>query len=153
MAVVISAVQVNPGRTSRTWSSSVTTTLKLVAVRAARRLRAGRLNRAVADLGHATLERAIVDGVDRDLGDLSDLDERDVRFVYFDLRLDHRHVGDGQQHGAGIVHRADDDVLADLDVAPGHDAVEGRLEPRLRQRVSACWSDPPAVDEVAPRES
>ena len=47
--MVISAVQVKPGRTSGIWPSMVTVTLKFVAVR--RRAGAGRLNRAVADLG------------------------------------------------------------------------------------------------------
>ncbi len=64
--------------------------------------------------------------------------ERDVGFVDFDLRFDHRHVGHRQQHGTGIVHRADDDVLADFDVASSDDAIERRLEPRLRQRMTGA---------------
>ena len=53
VAVVISAVQVKPGRTSGTASSIVMTTLKLVAVRWPPVCGAGRLNRAVADFRDA----------------------------------------------------------------------------------------------------
>ncbi len=72
------------------------------------------------------------------LADLSQFDERDISLVDFDLGLDDRHVGDGQQDRPGIVHRANHHVLALLDVAAGDDAVEGRLEARLRQRVLAA---------------
>ena len=52
------------------------------------------------------------------------------------FRLDDRHVGDRQQHGAGVVHRADHDVLAFLDVAPGDDAVHRRRDRHLAQVVA-----------------
>ena len=45
--------------------------------------------------------------VDRDLRLLAELHVRDVGLVDLDLRLDDRHVGERQQHRAGVVHRAD----------------------------------------------
>ena len=81
------------------------------------------------------------------------LHERDVGFVDFDLGLDHRHVGDRQQHGAGVVHRADDDVLAFFDVAPRDDAVERRLEARLRRDCAGCSSGRLPAGAAVPRAS
>ena len=75
------------------------------------------------------------DRVDGDLRELPHLHERDVGFVDFDFRFDDRHVSNRQQHGARIVHRADDGGVADFDVAAGDDAVERRLEARLPQIV------------------
>src|SRR5438093_310910 len=86
-------------------------------------LRARLLNRTVADLGDLAAERLVMHRVDGDLGRLVEHDGWDVRFVDLYLRFDHRHVGNRQQHRAGIVHRPDDDVLALLDVATGHDAI------------------------------
>jgi hypothetical protein len=87
----MSAVAVKPGRTSGTGSSSTTTTLKFVACVAV--APAARLDRAVADLADVSLER-VGDRVDRDLRALIELHVRDVGFVDFDFRLDHRHVGE-----------------------------------------------------------
>ena len=92
-------------------------------------------DRAVADLGHLAGEGLVRDRVDLDLGQLADLDERDVGLVDLDFGLDDRHVGDLQQHGAGVVHRADDDRLALLDVAPDDQAVDRRLDAGPRQLV------------------
>ena len=64
---------------------------------------------------------------------LSELDVRDVRLVDFDFRLNHRHVGDRQQHGAGVVHRADDGRLAFLNVPARDDAGDRRLDAHLAQ--------------------
>ena len=71
------------------------------------------------------------------LADLADLHRRDVGLVDFDLRLDDRHVGERQQLRAGVVHRADDDVFAFLDVAARDDAVERRQQRHLPQVVLA----------------
>ena len=131
----MSAVQVKPGRTSGTGSSSITTTLKFVAC-VAGWPPARRLDRAVADLADVSLERPVGQGVDRDLGQLAELHVRDVRFVDLDFRLDHRHVGERQQHGAGVVHRADDRGFALLDVAARDDAVDRRLDADLAQVVA-----------------
>ena len=94
------------------------------------------------------LERAIGNGVDRDLRLLSDRHVRDVRFVDLDFGLNHRHVGDGQQHGAGVVHRADDRRFAFLDVPARDDAGDRRfdahfaeIELRARQ-LRAILSEP-----------
>ena len=103
-----------------------------------RRLAGRRLNRAVADLGDPAGEGLAADGVDGHDRLLADLHQGNVGLVDFDLGLDHRHVGHGEQHRAGVVHGADDDVLTLLDVAAGDDAVEGRLEARLRQVVAAA---------------
>ncbi len=97
-----------------------------------RRLSGG-LNRAVADFSHVSLERAIGDRVDRDLGLLSHRHVRDVRFVDFDLRLNHGHVRDRQQHGAGIVHRPDDGRFAFLDVPARDDTGDWRLDADLAE--------------------
>ena len=131
---MISAVHVKPGRTSGISVSSVTTTLKFVACVLA--ACAGRLDRAVADLGHLAGERLVRHRVDRDLRDLAELHVRDVGLVDVDFRLDDRHVGDRQQHRAGVVHRADDDGLAFLDVAARDDAVDRRLDAHLAQVVA-----------------
>ena len=64
---------------------------------------------------------------------LSELDVRDVGLVDFDLRLDHRHVGDLQQDRAGVVHRADHRRLALLDVPARDDAVDRRLDADLAE--------------------
>ena len=125
VAVVISDVHVNPGRTSGISLSSVTTTLKLVAWP---RL-PGHLDRAVADFGDLAREGLLRDGVDGDLRDLAQAHAGNVRLVDLDLGLDHRHVGNRQQHRPGVVHRADDDHFAFLDVAPRDDAVDRRLDP------------------------
>ena len=63
----MSAVQVKPGLTSGIGSSSITTTLKFVACRAAPVCWAAVWIGAVADLGDVPLERAIGHRVDRDL--------------------------------------------------------------------------------------
>ena len=91
------------------------------------------LDRAVADLGHLAGERLTGHRVDRDLGRLPNLDARNVGLVDLDFRLDDRHVGDRQQHGAGVVHRADDDRFPLLDVAARDDAVDRRLDAHLAQ--------------------
>ena len=51
-------------------------------------------------------------------------------------RLNDAHVGERQQHGAGVVHRADDRGLAFLNVPARHDAVDGRLDAHLAQIVA-----------------
>ena len=71
----------------------------------------------------------------RDLRRLAELHVRDVGFVDFDFGLDDRHVGQRQQHGAGVVHRADHRRFAFLDVAARHDAFDGRLDADLAQVV------------------
>ena len=47
-----------------------------------------RLNRAVADLGDAALERPVGHRVDRDLGRLAERHGRDVGLVHFDFGFD-----------------------------------------------------------------
>src|SRR3989442_782920 len=101
-----------------------------------RGLRPRLLNRTVADLGDLAPERLVMHRVDGDLGRLVEHDGWDVRFVDLYLRFDHRHVGNRQQHRAGIVHRPDDDVLALLDVATGHDAIHRGGDDDLAQVVA-----------------
>jgi len=127
-AVVISAVHVNPGRTSGTGSSMVTTTLSWWP--APCWLQPGRgacLDWAVANLGDVTLERSVWYRVDGHDCGLAERDRRDVGLVHFDFGLDERHVGNGQQHRAGVVHRADDHVFTFFDVPAGDDAVHRRV--------------------------
>ena len=69
------------------------------------------------------------------LADLAESHRRDVGLVDLDFRFDDRHVGDRQQHRAGVVHRADDDGFALLDVAAGDDAVDRRLDAGATQVV------------------
>ena len=135
-AVVMSAVQVKPGRTSGTCSSSTTTTLKFVACVVPCAAVPVALNRAVADLGDVALERPVGNRVDRDLRLLAELHVRDVGLVDLDLGLDHRHVGQRQQHRAGVVHRADDGRFAFLDVAARDDAVDRRFDADLAEIVA-----------------
>src|SRR5581483_4824490 len=95
-----------------------------------------RLNRAVADFGDVSLERFVLNGVDRNLRDLADLDVGHVRLVDFNLRLDHVHVGEFEQHGPGVVHRADDRGFALLHVPPRDDAVDRRFHADAAQVVA-----------------
>ena len=126
VAVVISAVQVKPGRTFGTSSSSVMTTLNVVACRWPPCSACCRLDRAVADLGHAALERAIGHRVDRDLGFLA---ERDVGMSVSSTSTS-ASITDMSamvsSTGAGVVHRADDRRFALLDVAARDQAVHRR---------------------------
>ena len=139
VAVVISAVQVKPGRTSGTSSSSVMTTLNVVAWR-------WPVPCVAAWIGllpiSVTRPRNVRSGTASivTLAIWPSCTRRDVGLVDLDLGLDQRHVGDGQQHRAGVVHRADDRRLALLDVAAGDDAVHrrgdddlGQVVPRRRQ--------------------
>ena len=124
----MSAVQVNPGRTSGTGSSRIDDHLEVRRLR--RRLGGGR----AAWIGLLPIS------LTWPLNDLSGIASivilafwpsctlRDVGLVDLDFRLDDRHVGERQQHGAGVVHRADDRGLAFLDVAAGDDAVDRRLD-------------------------
>jgi hypothetical protein len=77
-------------------------------VRRLRRARRRSLDRAVADLGHLAGEGLAGIASIVTLA-TAELHVRDVGLVDFDFRLDDRHVGDRQQHRAGVVHRADDD--------------------------------------------
>ena len=132
VAVVMSAVHVKPGRTSGILAVDRHATLKLVAcVAAAPVAWIGLLPISVTLRG----ERLVRQRVDRDLGRLAELHVRDVGLVDLDLGLDDRHVGERQQHGAGVVHRADHRRLALLDVAAGDDAVDRRLDADLAQVV------------------
>ena len=93
----------------------------------------GRLNRAVADFRHVPLEGPVGNRVDRDFRDLPELDVRNVGFVDLDFGLDDRHVGDRQQHRAGVVHRADDGRLPLLDVPARDDAGDRRFDPHFAE--------------------
>ena len=97
-----------------------------------------RLDRAVADFGHTAGEGLVRQRVDRDLRPLTELDVRDVGFVDLDLRLDDRHVGERQQDGAGVVHRADYRRFALLDVPAGDDAVDRRFDADLAEIVAGA---------------
>ena len=68
-----------------------------------------------------------------------------------DLGFQDGEVRDGQQHGSGIVHGADDDRLAFLDVAPGHDAVDGRGDGHLRQVVARAVERRPFLEDALRR--
>ena len=68
-------------------------------------------------------------------------DVGDVGFVHFHFRFDDRHVGDRQQHRAGIVHRADDGRFPFLDVAAGDDPGDRRLDAYLAEVERALSSD------------
>ena len=95
------------------------------------RLRAGRLDRAVADLGDVAAEHPVGYRVDRDARFLADQDRRDVGLVHLGFSLEHGHVGDSEQHRARVVHRADDGGLALLDVPARDEAVHWRVDDHL----------------------
>ena len=86
-------------------------------------------------------ERFLRDGVNRDFRRLANLHVRHVGFVYFDFGLNDAHIGERQQHRAGVVHRADHRGLAFLDVPSGNDAVDRRLDPVLAQVVARALED------------
>jgi hypothetical protein len=94
------------------------------------------LDRAVANLGDSPLERPVRHRIDGLSGRLPERDRRNVGFVHFDFRLEQRHVGDGQEHRPGVVHRADDGRLAFLDVAACHQTVHRRRDDDLIQVVA-----------------
>ncbi len=131
IAVVISAVQVKPGRTFGNLAFDLQRHLEVGRLRGGRLSRG--LNRAVADFGDPGGERLAGHRVDRDLGHLTDLHVGNVGLVDFDFRFDHRHVGHLEQHGSGVVHGADHRRFTLLDVAAGDDAVDRRFDPDLAQ--------------------
>src|SRR5512140_129634 len=75
----------------------------------------GLRDRAAADLGHDALEFLLGIGVEREARLLPELHVRDVGLVDLHLAFDERHVRDRQENRAGVVHGADDRVLALLD--------------------------------------
>ena len=84
------------------------------------------------------------DGVDADIGGLSDLDVDDVGLVDLDLGGDDAHVGDGHERGALGVLNAFDDGLAFAHRDVGHDAVKrgdgnGLLKQSSLKRSWATW--------------
>ena len=107
----------------------------LVVHRLVRARRRGALDRAVRDLGHATDEGGIRECVDLDDRRITDRDAGNVRFVDLDLGLEHAHVGDRQQRGGVLVHRALDGRLTILDHEARHAARHGRVDRRLAQRA------------------
>ncbi len=86
-----------------------------------------------------SLEGSIRNRVDRDLRALADLHVRHVRLVHFDFSLDDAHVRELEEHGAGVVHRADHGGLALLDVAPRDNAFDGRLHAHFAQVVPRAF--------------
>ena len=99
----------------------------------------GGQDRAAADLGDDALEGLVRIGVDADLGLLAHLHRRDRGLVHLQLGLDHRHVGDREEHGAGAVLDADHRHLALLDPLGGDDAVHGGADGRLGQGVARAF--------------
>ncbi len=85
------------------------------------------------------IEGSVRDRVDRHLGGLTDHNAGDIGLVHLNLSLHDGHVRDRHQHGSSVVHRAHDDCLALIDIAPGHDAVYRRLERHLRELVAVAF--------------
>ncbi len=65
----------------------------------------GAEQRLVADQRYVTFEDLARQGVDGDVGSLTDLHVHDVGFVHLDFRSDHGHVG--QRHEGGALRRSE----------------------------------------------
>ena len=79
----------------------------------------------VADLCDVTLEDFAGQGIDGDVGGLTELHIDDVGLVDLDLRGDDGHIGEGHEGGALGVLDADDDGLTLAHGDVGDEAVEG----------------------------
>ena len=130
--------EARPDRVRRVFDADLDLEVDRLGVRGQReQIRIILRNRRRPDLGDQAVELAVGIGVDRDFRPLADLDLGHRRLVHHHHRLDLSHVGDRQKLGAGVVHRPDDGDLALLDRKSRHDAVDGRRDRRLGERVAA----------------
>ena len=85
------------------------------------------------------------DGVHGDLGPFAGLHLDHVGLVDQHFGFHDRKIGDGQEHGAGIVHGADDGHFALLDLQAGDDAVDGRNDGGFADGVAGAFQRGPGL--------